>query len=462
MLLSRGLQFIVVYFVKIKKIIIFLFVTFNVCFIQTLSAAEPKISFSVKALFKNRAMIEVNGKQRFLSAGEQSPEGVKLISSDAKKAKIFCHGNEYTLYINQTIYSGIEVNNSKLKFKIPKKLVPGRTIPFIKEDMSGMTKFTLKTEFKRPSVMRHGQGAIWIGSGNKLLRFDIKKEAWGVFDSTYSVNDDIRNLAVSDKFVVFNDSMWKKDKKITGLSLFDEKDKALYHQLDTQPQSYQFVGDDLWFLNYGNGLGFIKPKKSKPDTNHKKALLDKDRKNEKGNKLSAKGDNIWYSSYTKFKHDNKKSRLNEVCVTHYSIKNKVYTTYTREQMQLNAEYNCEHVAVSDNQVWVSHGSKHAGLSMFDVLSKQWTNVSASANNILIGGQKIILENNQLWMLANNQLIGLNTEHLHADIVLGDAVIKSAWQSVFYVKEGYVWFATKENPDKKYIKPKLVLYKIPVN
>lgn len=46
----------------------------------------------VMALFQNKAMVQIDGKQRLLKAGKKSPEGVLLVSADANEAVIEVNG----------------------------------------------------------------------------------------------------------------------------------------------------------------------------------------------------------------------------------------------------------------------------------------------------------------------------------------------------------------------------------
>jgi hypothetical protein len=132
----------------VKKIISVVSLLISLILVSGIAASKPEITFSVKALFKDRAMIEINGVRHILSSGEESPEGVKLLSSNVNEANISCHGKEYTLYINQSAYSGSSVIKNgirdKIEFKTPKKFVPGKTIPFIQEELNGIIKYTLK------------------------------------------------------------------------------------------------------------------------------------------------------------------------------------------------------------------------------------------------------------------------------------------------------------------------------
>ncbi|MCI0399950.1 MAG: TIGR02281 family clan AA aspartic protease [Gammaproteobacteria bacterium] len=53
----------------------------------------------VLGLFKDKAVVEIDGKQRVLTVGKASPEGVKLISADSKAAVLEVDGQtaSYTL-----------------------------------------------------------------------------------------------------------------------------------------------------------------------------------------------------------------------------------------------------------------------------------------------------------------------------------------------------------------------------
>ncbi|WP_428622939.1 retropepsin-like aspartic protease family protein [Sedimenticola sp.] len=61
-----------------------------VCLVSTSATAVEKIQ--VMALFANKAMLQIDGKQRLLRAGQRSPEGVLLVSADANGAVIEVDG----------------------------------------------------------------------------------------------------------------------------------------------------------------------------------------------------------------------------------------------------------------------------------------------------------------------------------------------------------------------------------
>ena len=453
-----------------------LFVFLNLCVSQVFAEDTPRITFTVKALFKDRVMLEINGVQRFLSAGDVSPEGIKLVSSDAHQANIVCHDQDFMLYINQSAYVGtVDVEPSA--YSIPNKIVPGDTVAFNKGGSNDIIKYTLKIEHGNPVVMEDGQDAIWIGMQNKLLRFDVKKEAWGVFPLEKENVGRIDKLSVSDKSVIF--------RRGSNLSLFDTRNRNFYIQLHRAPSSHQFIDETLWFVDTEKGLGKVKPEnRNKPNTSYADALLykekpkdknkpiDKDKpksgskkpkvKNENAMMMAANGDDIWYSHYSNYKQAEKKKRLNEVCVSRYNKKRKTFIRYTREEMGLDNKINCIYLAVGEDQVWVGHDNKRDGLSVFDTSTSRWKQITESTNEMLIGGGKIVLDNGKLIMLVDNQLIALDTETLYADVLLGNATIENPRQSVIHAYDGYAWLSVLESVYKHSRSfYSLVLYKIPI-
>jgi aspartyl protease family protein len=58
---------------------------------------------SVLGLFKDRAIVSIDGTQRVLRPGQQSPEGVMLVSANANEAVIVVDGEQRTLTLGQHI-----------------------------------------------------------------------------------------------------------------------------------------------------------------------------------------------------------------------------------------------------------------------------------------------------------------------------------------------------------------------
>ena len=79
--------------------------------------AAPEIIAS--GLFKDKALLTIDGKPRLLKVGASSPEGVKLLSSDSQRASILVEGQTLTLNLSERISTGFK----KPKFsevKIPR------------------------------------------------------------------------------------------------------------------------------------------------------------------------------------------------------------------------------------------------------------------------------------------------------------------------------------------------------
>ena len=67
----------------------------------------------VLALFKDKAMIEIDGKRRLLVKGKRSPEGVKLLSSSGLRALVEVGGRQITLEPKSRIGSNYAVRKSR-------------------------------------------------------------------------------------------------------------------------------------------------------------------------------------------------------------------------------------------------------------------------------------------------------------------------------------------------------------
>lgn len=69
-------------------------------------AAYAGVKVKVSGLFKNKAIIVINGEQRLMRAGETSPEGVKLIESSSRRAIIEIDGVKSTHTLGTHIDGG--------------------------------------------------------------------------------------------------------------------------------------------------------------------------------------------------------------------------------------------------------------------------------------------------------------------------------------------------------------------
>ncbi|MCG8324359.1 MAG: retroviral-like aspartic protease family protein [Thiotrichales bacterium] len=67
----------------------------------------------VEGLFKDKAIVTIDGKQRVLSKGKTSPEGVTLISANSREAIVELNGEQRTLMLGSHIGSTFKADTSK-------------------------------------------------------------------------------------------------------------------------------------------------------------------------------------------------------------------------------------------------------------------------------------------------------------------------------------------------------------
>lgn len=72
-------------------------------FLTGIAHAGPEVR--VKGLFKDRALLEINGQSKLLKAGQMGPHGVKLLSSNSKQAVVEVAGKRHVLQLSQEIAS---------------------------------------------------------------------------------------------------------------------------------------------------------------------------------------------------------------------------------------------------------------------------------------------------------------------------------------------------------------------
>ncbi len=82
-------------------------------------AAHAVDNIRVMALFPDKAMVEVDGKNRLLKVGKRSPEGLLLISADSKEAVIELDGEQHSYKVGAR-YGGSFTAGKKREVRIIK------------------------------------------------------------------------------------------------------------------------------------------------------------------------------------------------------------------------------------------------------------------------------------------------------------------------------------------------------
>jgi aspartyl protease family protein len=80
-----------------------------ICFLAISALLGPvgaaDLRVSALALFKDKAVLEIDGRQRVLSTGEVSPEGVALVRASSERAEIELQGERLVLRLDGRIAS---------------------------------------------------------------------------------------------------------------------------------------------------------------------------------------------------------------------------------------------------------------------------------------------------------------------------------------------------------------------
>lgn len=99
--------------------------------------AAPRVS--VYALFKDKAVLRIDGKQRTLRVGETSPEGIKLVEATSRAAVLEIDGQRVTKPLGSHVGTGLTAPE-KTTLKVMKNpsgmyqlngLINGRSVPFM-------------------------------------------------------------------------------------------------------------------------------------------------------------------------------------------------------------------------------------------------------------------------------------------------------------------------------------------
>ena len=103
------------------------------------STACLGLEIIAKGLTKNSAVFEVDGTQRLLRVGKTSPEGIRLISSNAKQAVIEYRGETQTLFLNKRIgahykepeFKEVRLQSTRGNHYVAKGFINGRSVSML-------------------------------------------------------------------------------------------------------------------------------------------------------------------------------------------------------------------------------------------------------------------------------------------------------------------------------------------
>ncbi|WP_144391910.1 retropepsin-like aspartic protease family protein [Pleionea sediminis] len=89
----------------------------------SLSVNAEELSIHVQGLFKNTAIVKINGVDRVLKVGKVSPEGVELRSANSREAIILFKGKERRLTMGSSASIGFNAASEEEKDVVSSKMV---------------------------------------------------------------------------------------------------------------------------------------------------------------------------------------------------------------------------------------------------------------------------------------------------------------------------------------------------
>ncbi|SEA45762.1 retropepsin-like aspartic protease family protein [Microbulbifer marinus] len=92
------------------------FLLFTLSLFISIGAVAQQVQ--LKGLFGNSAMLEINGQQRLLKAGQKTPEGVKLLEATTKYARVLIDGREQKLTLAAPVAASYaEASRAEVRLK---------------------------------------------------------------------------------------------------------------------------------------------------------------------------------------------------------------------------------------------------------------------------------------------------------------------------------------------------------
>jgi aspartyl protease family protein len=144
---------------------------------------------TVSGLFNGKAIVTIDGKQRFLKVGKPSPEGVLLISANAREAVIEIDGEQNTYTLGQHIGSHY------------KKPVGGNTVS-IAPDRGGMYEVNGSINgFLVKFVVDTGATLVSM-NGNDAKRIGIDYKTKGIKSQTETASGVVASYVVTLKTIM--------------------------------------------------------------------------------------------------------------------------------------------------------------------------------------------------------------------------------------------------------------------
>jgi hypothetical protein len=290
---------------------------------------------------------------------------------------------------------------------------------------------------------------VWIGTSVGLLEYAIGADEWELHRPPFSPGRfGVSSVVATEEgrpAVKVQEYLEKKNHvRGKGAYWFDTR-KDTWKPLSggaTGGRILDWDGSNLWVSLFGEVRGLTS------NSEVSRAFTKADNPGWEGLSIASAdsdADELWTTGYGSIDRDTKEwsdggvsrfVRETEQWV-HYSMKDGLAHKY------------CKDIAVGPDAVWVAHFEEERGLSRFDRRTERWEAIERSANGLEIGGVRLAIDGDDLWIGQQGGLVRLDTRTLKAAewteseglpgyIISGLAVgSKYLWASVYGYGSGDV-------------------------
>lgn len=152
----------------------------------------------VVGLFKDRAVVQIDGRQRILRVGQTSPEGVKLVSADSESAVLEVDGKEIkgtldgrvSTRTKSPVVRDVQIRRNNQGMYTTVGSINGLPVPFLVD--TGATQVAMNAAAAR----RLGIDFRVVGRRSAVTTASGVERAWAVVLDTVKVGDiQLRNVA---------------------------------------------------------------------------------------------------------------------------------------------------------------------------------------------------------------------------------------------------------------------------
>jgi hypothetical protein len=278
--------------------------------------------------------------------------------------------------------------------------------------------------------------AVYVGTEKGLLRYDKKTGAWSVLDKQQNLPGEmVWDIAADDHYLALDIGVHREKRNYvasSGVYFYDE-DKGSWEFVHKSADGLLMHQGDLWIGNTGRVL------KANPVDS---ILSSYDAENLpllKDNRLydiASDGKDVWVAIGGKLNRDLRKFLGGGIA--QFDTTSGTWQAYTVKD-GLGSEY-VTGVAADENETWASHWEEEDGLSLLDRKTGKWRTIRKSSNGIEIGGPRLALDKDYVWVGQQRGLLRLDRKTHEAKLIKEAHGLPGYIISGLAVDEEGVWAA----------------------